>query len=836
MATYEFKTIEDKWQAEWERRKSWVAPTPTKERPPYFMLVMFPYPSGNLHMGHVRNYTIGDVLARFHRRRGRSVLHPIGWDAFGLPAENAAIKHGVPPAKWTGENITVMRGQLKKLAISYDWDREIATCDPTYYRWNQWIFIKMFEKGLAFRKKAPVNWCNTCGTVLANEQVHDGKCWRCGNPVEQKELEQWFFRITDYAEELLTGHDQLRPSDKAKGWPEQVLAMQANWIGRSWGAHADFAALDAAQKPTGDPIRVFTTRPDTLFGATFLVLAPEHPLVDKLTAASQRPQVEAYRAAAKKLSRIARTAEGREKSGVFSGAYARNPVNGQAIPIWIADYVLTDYGTGAIMAVPAHDQRDYDFAKAFGLPVVQVVRPRDGKMPTDQAFEADGTLINSGPFDGADTDDAKKRVAEFLKEKNLGGPTVTYKLRDWLLSRQRYWGTPIPIVYCQACGAVPVKTSDLPVTLPTNVTFTGQGASPLTQATDWLSVPCPKCGKPGRRETDTMDTFVDSSWYYARYTDPKNTTAPFDPAKANPWLPVAQYVGGVEHATMHLIYSRFFHKVFRDMGMVSTDEPFGSLMTQGMVTLGGSAMSKSKGNVVDPNEVIRNYGADTCRVFILFAAPPTQQLEWSDKQIEGIWRFLNRVWRLAQAFGQDDEARALKRTGTDEASGNTIGEEELVRETNVAIQRVTTDIDRDFGFNTAIAALMELVNAIYRYPPLGDAPSRAAVETVLHLLAPFAPHLTEEAWQRMGHSTLLSEEPWPVVDASKLVASTVEIVVQVNGKVRERLTVPADAAEEDVRARALESLEKRGVRVTPQRIIYVPKKLVNFVGRQEAAN
>lgn len=818
---YNFKDIEPKWQKEWADKNAFAAPTPTADKPAYFILVMFPYPSGNLHMGHVRNYTIGDVLARFHRRRGRSVLHPIGWDSFGLPAENAAIKHKTDPASWTWKNIDVMRGQLKKLAISYDWDREIATCHPDYYRWNQWLFIKMMEKGLAYRKNAPVNWCNSCQTVLANEQVHNGHCWRCDSVVVQKDLTQWFFKITDYADELLLGHDLLKKTENQKGWPEQVLTMQNHWIGKSWGAYADFLAGT-------DTIRVFTTRPDTLCGATFLVLAPEHPLVQKLTTPEQRSAVDAYRSQAKGLSKIARTAENRTKTGVFSGSYAENPLTGTKVPVWIADYVLTDYGTGAIMAVPAHDQRDFDFAKQFGLPVIQVVKPDNGEMPTDRAFEAEGTLINSGSYSGLPVEEAKKKMSADLEAKKMGGPTVTFKLRDWLLSRQRYWGTPIPVVYCDDCGPVAVKLSDLPVVLPTNVKFTGEGASPLTQATDWINTSCPQCNKPARRETDTMDTFVDSSWYYARYTDSKNNTIPFEPQKANQWIPVHQYVGGSEHANMHLIYSRFIHKVFRDMGMLNSNEPFSSLLTQGMVTLGGSAMSKSKGNVVDPNDVINRYGADTCRLFILFAAPPTQQLEWSDKQIEGIWRFLNRVWRASQALVDPEEAKQLKRTGVE--ASETISAEELVRREHVAIQRVTRDIDEDFGFNTAISALMELTNAIYLYPNMGDSVSRSAIETVIQLLAPFAPHICEELWQQLGHSELLSQKPWPVFDQHKLTQGKVEMVIQVNGKVKDRISVVPSATQEAVTAEALAALLKKGMNVTPKRVIYVPQKLVNFVG------
>lgn len=828
MSTYKFAEIETKWQQEWERRKTFSAPEPTADKPPYFMLVMFPYPSGNLHMGHVRNYTIGDILARFHRRQGRSVLHPIGWDSFGLPAENAAIKHKTDPSKWTWDNIANMRKQLKTLAISYDWDREVATCHPDYYRWNQWLFIKMLEKGLAYRKKAPVNWCNSCNTVLANEQVHDGKCWRCDNPVVQKELEQWFFKITDYAEELLDGHKQLRKTDRQKGWPEQVLTMQSNWIGKSWGAHVDFNLLDSSKKKTAEKIRVFTTRPDTLFGATFMVLAPEHPLVEKITTADRKIAIEAYRKQAKELTKFARTAENREKTGEFTGAYAENPVNGQPIPIWIADYVLTDYGTGAIMAVPAHDERDHQFATKFKIPIIEVIRSNESTSDVQKtAFTGDGVLVNSGSFNGLSTDHAKEKVAEELKAKGLGGPTTTFKLRDWLLSRQRYWGTPIPIVYCPRDGAVPVALTDLPVVLPTNVKFTGEGASPLTQVHDWINTTCPKCKGPAKRETDTMDTFVDSSWYYARYTDAKNTNEPFSAVNANKWIPVHQYVGGIEHACMHLIYSRFFHKVMRDLGMVTSDEPFASLLTQGMVTLGGTAMSKSKGNVVDPNEVISKYGADTCRLFILFAAPPTQQLEWSDKQIEGIWRFLNRVWRLSMSFVDREDAQNLKRTQDD--TTKLIGKEELVRQVHATIHKVTKDIQDDFGFNTAIASIMELVNTIYLYSDLGDATSREAAETVVQLLSPFAPHFAEELWQTLGHKTLLEETPWPKYDEKKMVSQEMAIVVQVNGKVREKLVVPSSSDETTVKTAALDALKKRGVSLTPLRAIYIPKKLINFV-------
>lgn len=827
MPPYNFKDIEIKWQTRWKERGCFRTPPPTAERKPYHMLVMFPYPSGHLHMGHVRNYTIGDVLARFYRARGRAVMHPIGWDAFGLPAENAAIERGVPPSKWTWDNIRHMGGQLRALGISYDWEREFATCDPNYYRWNQWIFIKMFERGLAYRKKAPVNWCPKDQTVLANEQAQDNRCWRCGTEVEQKELEQWFFKITDYAGQLLKDHEQLTPASQRKGWPPEVLTMQRNWIGASNGATVDFPVLSAGRK-TGEKITVFTTRPDTLFGATFMVLAPEHPLVDKVTTPERKERVQAYRENARKLSKITRTSAERDKTGEFTGAYVENPVNGQPVPVWIADYVMIDYGTGAIMAVPAHDERDFAFAQKFNIPVVQVIQ-NPGKPiphPMREAFTEDGVMINSGRFNGMPSEGAKQEIARELASKGQGAATVTYKLRDWLLSRQRYWGTPIPVVYCESCGAVPVALDDLPVRLPENVTFSGKGASPLTQDKNWLQTPCPKCRKTARRETDTMDTFVDSSWYYARYTDPHNAERPFDKAAADAWLPVHQYVGGIEHACMHLIYARFFHKVLRDLGLLTSDEPFGSLLTQGMVTLGGSAMSKSKGNVVDPSSVIDRYGADACRLFILFAAPPTQQLEWSDKQVEGVWRFLNRVWRLAGVFVHDEDATALKRSSIQDSN---VTSDEIQRAMNVTVQRVTEDIERDFGFNTAIAAVMELVNKLYVYPNLGDDVSRVATEAVIRLLAPFAPHTSEELWELLGHREDLAGHPWPSVDASKLEANHLQIVVQVNGKLRDRVVVPANAVEEEVKRLAQSALETKGMKISPQRVIYVPRKLINFV-------
>ncbi|OVE77082.1 leucine--tRNA ligase [bacterium F11] len=821
-STFPFKEIEKKWQKVWLEKGVDQTPVPANGQEPYYILVMFPYPSGDLHMGHVRNYTIGDILARYHRKKGRAVMHPIGWDAFGLPAENAAIQRKTHPSKWTLSNIENMRGQLKSLAISYDWDKEFATCNTNYYRWNQWIFIKMFEKGLAYRRKAPVNWCPEDKTVLANEQVHDGKCWRCDSTVIQKELDQWFFKITEYSQELLDGHDQLKPDKGKHGWPEQVLTMQKNWIGRSQGAYVDF---DCGE----DKIRVFTTRPDTLFGATFMVLSPEHPLVSKITNPQQQEDINRYREKAKRLTKSDRTSELREKTGEFTGAYAINPVNGEKIPIWIADYVLTDYGTGAIMAVPAHDQRDFDFAKKYNIPIVQVIEPTNIKLkdPLEKAFEEEGVLINSGEFNGIPTAESKEKIAESLKSKGKGESTITYKLRDWLLSRQRYWGTPIPMVHCKNCDVVPVNEKDLPIELPEDVELTGGGDSPLSKVASWLNVPCPKCGSPSKRETDTMDTFVDSSWYYARYINPQCTTVPVDKKESDPWLPVHQYVGGIEHACMHLIYSRFFHKVLRDFGLLSSDEPFGSLLTQGMVTLGGSAMSKSKGNTVDPTDVISKYGADACRLFIMFAAPPTQQLEWSDSQVEGIWRFINRIWRLAQMFSEGDQARTPKRSL--EEKGQKVNRDDLVQKTNETIKKVTEDIEKDFGFNTAIAAIMELVNTIYLYPDLRDQVSREAIETVLQLVSPFAPHLSEELWQQMGKGDLIVTSEWPSYDPKKIVSKSMQIVIQINGKLRDKIEVEANAQKDTVTTLALQTLQNKGQKIAPKRIIYVPHKLVNFV-------
>jgi leucyl-tRNA synthetase len=822
---YDFKSIEEKWQKDWDDSKVFSAEDPASSgKPRYYCLEMFPYPSGQLHMGHVRNYSIGDVVARYHRMRGENVLHPIGWDAFGLPAENAAIKNKIHPEKWTKQNISVMRGQLKALGVSYDWDREFATCDPEYYRWNQWFFIKFFEKGLAYKKKAAVNWCPSCLTVLANEQVSaEGACWRCDSAVQLKELNQWFIKITEYAEQLLKDHDLLRGS-----WPEEVLTMQSNWIGRSEGAEVIF-------KLQGQPesLTVFTTRPDTLFGATFMALSPEHPLVEKLAKADQgleqklKPLREAVKARRKERTEAA------DKNGVFLNIYAVNPINQKAIPVWAADYVLMEYGTGAIMAVPAHDQRDFEFATKYKLPIIEVIQPHPFPLPEGEggrrpgeawshAYESEGVLVNSGEFNGIPSVQSKAKVAEWLEKRGLGKATVTYKLRDWLISRQRYWGTPIPMIECPKCGILPVPGKDLPVLLPKDVQFTGAGESPLTQSAGFVNAKCPKCGGAARRETDTMDTFVDSSWYYARYGDPRNAAKPFDPDKVNPWLPTSQYIGGIEHACMHLIYSRFWHKAMRDLGLVKSEEPFARLLAQGMVTLGGAAMSKSRGNVIDPNKIIAGYGADTARLFILFAAPPEKQLEWSEAGVEGAWRFLNRVWRLVSLTtssplaGEGDLNRSKK---------------DLLRKQHWAIDKVTRDFGREIQINTAIAAVMELVNTLYLYPSLGDDVSRNAVKTVVQLLSPVAPHLMEELWQVLGEKGRCSESIWPAADPQWLAAELIEIVIQVNGKLRSRLQLAPGTGKDILEKEALKDSKIQNALAGKSvvKVIVVPDKLVNVV-------
>jgi leucyl-tRNA synthetase len=826
---YPFQAIEAKWQARWEERGLFrVREEPG--RPKYYCLEMFPYPSGRIHMGHVRNYAIGDVVTRYKRMRGFNVLHPMGWDAFGLPAENAAIEHGVHPAVWTYENIATMKAQMNTLGISYDWSREIATCDPEYYRWEQHIFVRMFERGLAYRKSARVNWCPSCQTVLANEQVEAGRCWRCDAEVVPQEIEGWYFKITEYADELLEWCDRLT------GWPERVLAMQRNWIGKSEGAEFDLPVVAPDGRPADAAIRVFTTRPDTSFGMTYAVLAPEHPLVDVLVAdAAEAAAVAAFRAEAARASEIERLAADRPKNGIRLRARAVNPFNRQEIPLFIADYVLMGYGTGAIMAVPGEDQRDWDFAEAYGLPIVETVARPAGF--AGQAYTGDGTKINSGFLDGLTVAEAKRKAIDWLVAEGIGRAKVHYRLRDWGISRQRYWGAPIPIVYCPRCGTVPERTDHLPVVLPRNVQITGKGGSPLADVPAFVNAPCPQCGGPGRRETDTMDTFVESSWYFLRYCSPHLDRGMVDPAAAGYWMPVDQYIGGIEHAILHLLYARFYTKALRDLGLVPADEPFQNLLTQGMVIKDGAKMSKSKGNVVDPDELIASFGADTARLFSLFAAPPEKDLDWSEQGVEGAFRFLNRVWRFVQG-----NLQTLK-TATGPPPGSLSGRGRAFRRTiHETIQRVTNDIEDRFHFNTAISAIHELVNALHAFAGESDdtmaaeerqALLREAVDTTLLLLAPFAPHLAEELWTELGHRDSIVLERWPVADETALQREAVVVVVQVDGRVRSRLAVAPGISEDALRAQALADgrvrpwLDGKDV----ERVVVVPGRLVNVVTR-----
>lgn len=812
--------IEAKWQQQWEAQKSFkVTEDPSKKK--YYLLEMFPYPSGRIHMGHVRNYSIGDVVGRFKRMRGFNVLHPMGWDAFGMPAENAAIKNNCHPAAWTYENMAYMRDQLKQLGLSYDWDRELATCDVSYYRWEQKLFVEMYKKGLAYKKKSFVNWCPSCETVLANEQVGDGGCWRCDTEVLQKELEQWFFKITDYAEELLDF------THKMPGWPERVLIMQRNWIGKSTGCEVDFQLKDREGS-----IRVFTTRPDTLFGATFMSLAPEHPQALELTTPEQRVEVEAFIDKVKKTDLIARTADDQEKEGVFTGSFCINPTTGANIPIYLANFVLVEYGTGAVMAVPTHDQRDFEFAKKYNLGLKVVIQPEGEILDADTmtvAFTEAGTMINSAQFDGQKSDAAKEAIATWLEGQGKGKKTVNYRLRDWGVSRQRYWGTPIPIIYCDCCGAVPVPDKDLPVVLPHDVEFTGEGGSPLATLDSFTKVDCPLCGKPARRETDTMDTFVESSWYFLRYCCPDFEGGMLDKARAGYWMSVDQYIGGIEHAVLHLLYARFFTKVMRDLGYIDVDEPFTNLLTQGMVIKDGAKMSKSKGNVVDPDALIKHYGADTARMFSLFAAPPEKDLDWNEQGVEGCYRFLNRVWKLTH----DNMETTLVAPVLDPA---TLTDEErtLRRAVHKTLKKVTEDIDERFHFNTAIAAVMELMNTLQgarMNSPQAAAVMKEALELVITMLAPFVPHIAEELWQQLGHKTPLSETSWPVWDAEAVLDEELLVVVQVNGKLRSKLSVAVGIDEETIKQMALADEKIRGFTDGTQirKVIYVPGKLVNIV-------
>jgi leucyl-tRNA synthetase len=823
---YPFRDIEAKWQRAWEERKQFTV-SEEPGRPKYYCLEMFPYPSGRIHMGHVRVYAIGDLLARYKWMRGFNVLHPMGWDAFGLPAENAAIDNGVHPAVWTHENIKNMRTQLRRMGISYDWDRELATCDPAYYRWEQLVFIRMFERGLAYKKRSTVNWCPSCQTILANEQVEGGRCWRCDSEVAAREIEGWFFKITEYAEELLAWCDRL------PGWPERVLTMQRNWIGRSEGAEFDLPIVGRSDVT----LTIFTTRPDTSFGMTYAVLAPEHPLVDRLvTGAEERARVDAFRQAVSRESEIERLAADRPKRGLRLEAQAVNPFNGQAIPLFLADYVLMGYGTGAIMAVPGEDQRDWDFARQHDLRIVATVeRPPDWQ--ETQAYTGDGVKINSGFLDGLSVTEAKRRAIDWLVARGIGRAKVNYRLRDWGISRQRYWGAPIPIVYCPVCGMVPEREEHLPVVLPEDVQISGKGGSPLAEVASFVNTHCPRCGGKARRDTDTMDTFVESSWYFLRYCSPHYDRGMFERVAAEYWMPVDQYIGGIEHAVLHLLYARFYTKVLRDLGMVSVDEPFTALLSQGMVIKDGAKMSKSKGNVVDPDELIRRYGADTARLFSLFAAPPEKDLDWNDRGVEGASRFLNRVWRFVN--GRVDELRSGAPVAPAALSDAGRAFRRLVHET---IHRVTGDIERDFHFNTAISAVMELVNALHDFERDSmdtvsreerGALLREGVETVLLLLGPVCPHITEELWSTLGHEDSLFRRPWPVADAAAMARDEVQIVVQVDGRVRSRLTADVAAQESEIRAMALADGRVRpwldGRQVA--KVVVVPGRLVNIVTR-----
>ncbi|RLA83686.1 MAG: leucine--tRNA ligase, partial [Deltaproteobacteria bacterium] len=822
---YDPQGIELKWQRYWEE-KDLFRVTEDPNKPKYYLLEMFPYPSGKLHMGHIRNYSIGDVVARYKHMQGFNVLHPMGWDAFGLPAENAAIEHGIHPAKWTYENIAYMRSQLKRMGFSYDWTREFATCDSSYYRWEQLFFIRMYERGLAYKRKALVNWCPGCQTVLANEQVEAGRCWRCHSEVEKKELEGWFFRITDYAEELLSW------CDKLEGWPERVITMQKNWIGKSEGVEIEFPLAD------GDgTITVFTTRVDTVFGATFMVLAPEHPMVMELVKGKpQEGEVREFVERMKKEDLIRRGSEEVEKEGIFLGAYCLNPMTEERIPIWTANFVLMEYGTGAIMAVPAHDQRDFEFARKYGIPIVVVVNPPGEELnpaTMTEAYTGDGVMVNSGPFNGMGNREAAEAIADHLEREGLGRRAVNWRLRDWGISRQRYWGAPIPIVYCDRCGIVPVPEEELPVELPLNVEFKPRGGSPLAECEEFVRTRCPRCGGEARRETDTMDTFVESSWYFARFACADYDEGPLDPKRVRYWLPVDQYIGGIEHAVLHLLYSRFFVKVLRDMGIVEFDEPFTRLLTQGMVIKDGAKMSKSKGNIVDPDDMIARYGADTTRLFILFASPPEKDLDWREEGVEGSFRFLNRLWRLIYEMREQIEGvepfRGPQSSLTPEGA-------EFRRQVHKTIKKVTEDIER-FHFNTAIAAVMELVNYLYLMKekevqePQILSLWREALENLVILLHPFVPHITEELWEALGHSPSLWDAPWPSYDPDAVLEEEMLIVVQVNGKLRDRITVPASWDEERIKEQALRSprIRRHTEGKEIRRIIYVPKRLVNIV-------
>lgn len=819
--------IEAKWQKYWEENKTFKVEM-DKDKPKSYVLEMFPYPSGNLHMGHVRNYSIGDVIARFRTMKGFNVLHPMGWDSFGMPAENAAIKHNIPPKKWTLENIANMTRQLKALGLSYDWDREVTTCKEDYYKWTQWFFELFYKRGLAVKKESAVNWCDTCNTVLANEQVIDGKCWRCDHEVVKKDLSQWFFKITDYADELLKDLDLL------PGWPERVKTMQHNWIGRSEGLEFSFEI-----PALNDTVAVYTTRPDTAYGVTFMALAAEHPLIKKICKNNPKAdEINAFCERVRNQSEIERTSSESEKEGVFTGVYCINPFTGRKVEIWVTNYVLYDYGTGAVMGVPTGDQRDWMFADKYGIEKIVTICPVGKELKLEEMTcayeEKEGMLVNSGEFTGMEMHKAMSAIMDKAEAEGFGKRRVNYRLRDWLISRQRYWGAPIPIIYCPHCGEVLVPEDQLPVRLPEDVSFTAGAKSPLATSEEFVHCKCPKCGADAIRETDTMDTFLCSSWYYLRYTDAHNDKMPFDKELNNYWGPVDQYIGGIEHAILHLLYSRFFVKVLRDAGLVDYDEPFSNLLTQGMVIKDGAKMSKSLGNVVSPEEILSKYGADTARLFILFAAPPERELEWSDQGVEGSFRFLNRIWRIVQAF----EAVLAQKVTEYDHSNLSEADKDLRRVLHSSIKKVTNDIETRFNFNTAISTMMELVNALYAYKEAVKEPNAGliyeAISDLIKMMSPFVPHITEELWRgAIDANSSVHEQSWPECDEEALKVDNVEIVLQVNGKVRGRLTVPAEATKEELEkiAMADANVQAHIGDATVRKVICVPGRLVNIVAK-----
>jgi leucyl-tRNA synthetase len=821
---YNFDEIERKWQRIWEESKKFEV-TELEGKKKYYCLEMLPYPSGKIHMGHVRNYSIGDVIARFKKMNGYNVLHPIGWDALGLPAENAAIEHGIHPAKWTWDNINTMRRQLHRLGFSYCWDREIATCSPEYYKWNQWFFLKMYERGLAYRQKSLVNWCPKCATVLANEQVKDGNCWRCDTPVSVTKLNQWYFKITDYADRLLEDLDQL------VDWPEKVIIMQKNWIGKSKGARINFKL-----ESSPNYIEIFTTRIDTIYGATFLILAPEHPLINELI--KDDPQSEQIQRKIDELKLQAwknRYTEVYEKEGIFLNCYAINPFNNERIPVWVGNFVLMEYGTGAIMAVPAHDQRDYEFAKKYNLPIREVIIPADGQSTSShqQAYTDYGILINSGQFSNLSSQEAIEKMTAYANEKGFGKESISYKIKDWGISRQRYWGTPIPIIYCDNCGTVPVPYEKLPVVLPENVEFTGKGPSPLEKVEEFVNTTCPKCNRKAKRETDTMDTFVDSSWYFLRYISPKYQDGPFEPSKINYWLPIDIYIGGIEHAIMHLIYFRFFTKFMKDLGLINFSEPAPRLLTQGMVIKDGAKMSKSLGNVVDPEELVSKYGADSLRLWMLFAAPPEKDMEWSDSGIEGCYKFILRIWRLVSSNLENLKNNPAKF----EITLLSEDEKRLIKKLHQTIKKVSDNVSERLHFNTAISALMELLNLMSSVLNEGKKSTyfwnvmKETVSKFLIMLSIFAPHVSEELWQMIGNETQIYDQNWINYDPDLAKEEIITIAIQINGKFRTTIDVPADSSEEDVKEKAKENaiVQKHIASKTIIKTIYVPLKLINFI-------